>query len=109
MRRIALLLAVLMLSGCAARPRIMPSEALDAALAHPVVAAWQAEHSAPTVLEGLPQAAIRGLGDYKPVAMVDLVAEGLMVRLDSALGPRPRRVEVIVDGESGVVREVKQR
>jgi len=102
-------LSLLLLAGCAARPRIMPAEALEAALAHPDVAAWHTAHSAPVVLTSLMPAAARGLEGYKPVAMVDLVAEGLLVRLDSALGPRPRRVEVILDKESGAVLEIKKR
>lgn len=110
MRLMGVLLTALLLAGCSVRPvMVKPAEALDAALAHPEVAAWHAAHSAPSVLEGLSPAAVRGLGRYRPVAMVDLAREGLLVRFDSALGPRPRRVEVIVDKESGAVLDVKKR
>lgn len=98
------------LAGCSVRPiPVKPARALAAALDHPEVAAWHQEHAAPRVLEGLAPAAARGLSRYRPVAMVDLVREGLLVRFDSALGPAPRRLEVIIDKESGRVVEVKRR
>ena len=109
-RLLALLLALLALSGCSVRPvAVKPARALEIALSHPPVAAWHEAHSAPQVLDGLNPVAVRGLERYKPVAMVDLVREGLLVRFDSALGPRPRRIEVIVNKESGEVIEVKRR
>ncbi|MFZ5813676.1 MAG: hypothetical protein ACOY93_00050 [Bacillota bacterium] len=105
-----MLLPALLLTGCAARPApVKPAQALQAALAHPHVAAWHEAHSAPRVLEGLNPTAVKGLGRYRPVAMVDRVSEGLLVRFDSALGPRPRRVEVIIDQQTGAVLEAKQR
>lgn len=109
-RYVALLLMLLALSGCSVRPvAVKPARALAIALSHPEVAAWHEAHSAPRVLEGLNPAAVRGLGRYKPVAMVDLRREGLLVRFDSTLGPRPRRMEVVVHKESGAVLEVKKR
>lgn len=104
------LMAALLLTGCSVRPvEVMPAQALQTALTHPDVAAWHEAHSAPRVLQDLNPAAVKGLGRYKPVAMVDLVREGLLVRFDSALGPAPRRVEVIVDRATGSVVEVKER
>jgi hypothetical protein len=107
---VALLAAALALAGCSVRPvAVKPARALATALAHPAVAAWHTAHSAPQVLAGMNPAAVKGLGRYRPVAMVDLVREGLLVRFDSALGPRPRRVEVIIDNVTGAVLEVTVR
>ncbi|MFZ5828075.1 MAG: hypothetical protein ACOY94_27540 [Bacillota bacterium] len=109
-RLLALFLALMALSGCSARPvAVKPARALAIALSHPEVAAWHKAHSAPLVLEGMSPVAVRGLERYKPVAMVDLVREGLLVRFESALGPRPRRIEVIVNKENGEVLAVKRR
>lgn len=111
-KRLLLLAALLslLLSGCGTRPvAVAPSAALQAALQHPEVAAWHASHSAPAVLAGLGPTAVRGLGQYRPVVMVDLVRDGLLVRLDSALGAAPRRVEVTVSRASGEVLAVKMR
>lgn len=95
---------VLTLAGCSAHPvPVPPARALAIASAHPDVVAWLEGHSAPRVLEGLNPAAARSLTRYRPVAMVDLGREGLLVRFDAALGPKPRRVEVVVDREQGQV------
>jgi hypothetical protein len=109
-RMAALAALVFALTGCWARPvAVKPAKALAVALSHPDVAAWHEAHSAPSVLAGMNPAAVKGLGRYKPQAMVDLVREGLLVRFESALGPRPRRVEVIVDKTGGQVLTVKLR
>lgn len=104
MRGGLVMLGGLTLAGCATRPLpVRPDQALQAAMAHPEVIAWQTAHSAPQVLAGLSPTAARGLQHLKPVAMVDLVREGLLVRLDSTMGESPRRLEVLVDRESGQV------
>lgn len=103
-----LLLYGLLLAGCSARPLpVRPADAIVAALAHPEVAEWYEQHSAPRVLEGLSPAAARGLQRFEPDALVDLGAEGLVVRFTSALGPRPRRVDVLVDQNDGRVLDVR--
>lgn len=104
------LMAIGLLSGCSTRPvPVRPMAAVEAALAHPEVAEWYAAHSAPRVLEGLNPAAAKGLPRLKPVTMVDLAHEGLLVRFDASLGRAPRRVEVLVDKDRGSVLEVKMR
>lgn len=104
------LMLVGLLTGCSTRPvPIRPMAAVEAALAQPEVAAWYAAHSAPQVLQGLNPAAAKGLQGLKPVTMVDLASEGLLVRFDASLGSAPRRVEVLVDKELGAVVEVKMR
>lgn len=111
LRRMALsLLAGLLLAGCSTRPvPVRPAEAVQAALSVPDVAAWYAAHSAPRVLEGLAATAARGLQGLRPVTMVDLASDGLLVRFDASLGAAPRRVEVLVDKVSGAVLEVKMK
>lgn len=110
-RRLILLAGVLLtfaLTGCAARALpVRPAEAVTAALAHPEVADWYAAHSAPRVLEGLHPATARGLERFRPAALVDLAPEGLVVRFASALGEAPRRVDVLVDKETGRVLDVR--
>lgn len=110
MRTLPLLLAALALAGCSVRPvDVKPARALEVALGHPEVAAWHEAHSAPRVLAGMNPAAVKGLARYKPVANVDLAPEGLQVRFDSVLGPRPRRIDVIVDKQHGTILQVRRR
>ncbi|BAD40661.1 hypothetical protein [Symbiobacterium thermophilum] len=115
-RRVAMLLSALaavfsaqvLLTGCSARPLpVQPADAVAAALAHPEVADWYAAHSAPRVLAGLNPAAARGLQRFRPDALVDLAAEGLVVRFTSALGEPPKRVDVLIDKDSGQVLDVR--
>jgi hypothetical protein len=92
------LAALLLLSGCSVKPiPVRPAAAVEAALAHPDVAAWQRAHSASS-----PSA-------LRPDPVVTLAPEGLLVRFTAASGPSPRRLEVVVDRTSGEVLEVKAR
>jgi len=90
--------ALLLLSGCAVKPiPVRPAAAVEAALAHPDVAKWHRARA-----EAARQA-------FRPNPVVTLVPEGLLVRFTAASGPRPRRLEVVVDRNSGEVLEVKER
>lgn len=107
-RLAALAMALPVVAGCSARPLpVHPVDAVAAALEHPEVGAWYDAHSAPRVLAGLNPAAARGLRRFRPDALVDLAAEGLVVRFTSALGEPPRRVDVLVDRETGQVLAVR--
>lgn len=110
MLRKALLVMMLTLAvaGCAA-PAMKPWEARQRVLAQPEVAAWYAAHSAPTVLEGLSPSRARAFRRYQPAVTVDLVKEGLLVKLEAAFGPQPRSLELLVDGASGAVRPLRRR
>lgn len=97
---LALVLA-LVLAGCSAA--VSPRQAFQAAVARPDVARWYAAHSAPTVLAGMGPADVKRWRRYKPAATVDLVKEGLLVKLDADFGPAPRHVELLVDRGSGAL------
>lgn len=92
------LAALLFLSGCAVRPLpVRPAAAVEAALSHPDVAEWHRVHAAPAP------------SPLRPATVVTLAPEGLLVRFTAPAGPRPRRLEVVVDRTTGEVLAVKTR
>lgn len=104
-----LLLAALALGGCAGTPEgsVRPVDALARVLQEPAVAEWHRQHSAPAVLDGLSPTAAQRWRRYRPAATVDLVKEGLQVRLEARFGPAPHRLQAIVDRSTGAVLSVK--
>lgn len=113
MRRllVSLVGAALLAGGCASASAsaVRPVEARRAALEHPAVAPWVVLHSAPVVLEGMSPRQAKAFRRYQPGLTVDLVREGLVVRLESRFGAEPRRVEVLVDRATGGVLSVQER
>lgn len=103
----AALLLLMLAAGCAA-PAMRPAEARRTVLADPAVAAWFAAHCAPAVLEGLSPRMARAYRRYEPAMTVDLVKEGMLVKLEAKFGPEPRHVEAVLD-PSGNVLSLKHR
>ncbi|HEY3365673.1 MAG TPA: hypothetical protein VGK74_11510 [Symbiobacteriaceae bacterium] len=101
LRLILALALTLALAGCAAA--VTPRRAFQAALAQPEVARWFAAHSAPSVLAGMDGGDVKRFVRYHPAATIDLVKEGLAVRLDADFGPEPRHLDLLVDRGSGAV------
>jgi hypothetical protein len=99
-------LAVLLIAGCGATPAVRPVTAVAMVLADPAVGAWYRAHSAPGVLTGLDAAEVKRSRRYRPAAAVDLVKEGLQVKLESRFGPGPHQVEVLLDRPTGQVLRV---
>jgi hypothetical protein len=111
MRRFcSLMLALaLLLGGCNAAPGLRPARAVDLAMAHPEVAAWYKAHMIPHIIGGPGGTDERRWRNYQPAVTVDRVTEGLVVRLHARLGPTPRDVEVLMDGEKGRVLSIRKR
>lgn len=102
-------LAVLLMPGCSAAPGLRPEKAVTLAMGHPEVAAWYREHSIPRIIGGPGATYARWWRNYQPAVTVERVAEGLVVRLHARLGPVPRDVEVLVDGQKGDVLSITKR
>jgi len=109
-RLISVLLMGVLLAGCAAgTPAIRPVEARTRVLSHPYVAAWFAERSAPRVLTGMSPLQFRRWRRYEPAMVIDVVREGLQVRLESRFGPPPHMLEVLLDRQTGHILTVTDR
>jgi hypothetical protein len=96
-----LLPAVLLLAGCTAAPALRPVDVRSKVIAHPDIAPWWVEHSSPAVLKGMSAVDVKRYLRYKPSVTVDLVREGMRVTLSARFGPEPRRLEVLVDRNTG--------
>lgn len=102
-------LLALLLAGCAAQPALRPVDVRSRVTAHPAVAPWYAEHSAPAVLNGMGAKDVKRYWRYHPAVTVDLVKEGLLVKLQARFGPEPRALHVLVDRASGSVVSVEPK
>jgi len=109
MRYIALLLVTVVLGGCAAAPALRPVEARGRLLADPRVAGWYTVHSAPAVLDGMSSRGARRWRKYQPAVMFDRVSEGYRVTLQAEFGPEPRKLEALMDPQSGLVLSLQDR
>lgn len=111
MKRFGLLMvsAAILLGGCAAAPALRPVQLRDQLLAHPEIGAWFQEHSAPAVLATMAPVEARAWPRYRPDMTWDLAKEGYQVRFRARFGPSPRRLEALVDRQSGAVLEIKYR
>lgn len=105
-RLLPFLLSLTLLAGCASAPAIRPVEARARVLSDPRVAGWFAERSAPRVLASMSPAQARRWRRYEPTMVIDLVEEGLQVRLESRFGPPPNKLEVLMDRRTGEVLSV---
>ena len=109
LRGILIPLLVLLLTGCAAQPALRPVDVRSRVTAHPEVAPWYAEHSAPAVLKGMGPTDVKRYRRYHPAVTVDLVKEGMLVKLQARFGPAPRALHVLVDRVSGSVVSVEPK
>jgi hypothetical protein len=109
MRWILVPLLAFLLAGCAAQPALRPVDVRSWVTAHPAVAPWYAEHSAPAVLKGMGATDVKRYRRYHPAVTVDLVKEGMLVKLQARFGPAPRALHVLVDRVSGEIVSVESR
>jgi len=102
-----IVLAAALASGCAAgrgdAPALRPVQAWESLLQEPDIAAWHREHSAPAVTVGMTPGQRSQWRRYRPAVMVDLVSEGMRVTLESRFGAEPRRLEFLLDRQSGAI------
>lgn len=108
-RFIVLLLAAVLITGCAAEPAMRPVDARGRLMADPRVAGWFDSHSAPTVLAGLSPREAKRWRKYQPAVMFDRVTEGYRVTLDARFGPAPRSLEALMDPQTGAILSLRER
>ncbi|HWI64675.1 MAG TPA: hypothetical protein VNT75_22845 [Symbiobacteriaceae bacterium] len=102
-RYVMMLVAALLISGCAAAPALRPVEARSRLLANPGVAQWYAAHSAPAIFAELSPWQAKRWRRYQPAVMFDRVKEGYLVRLEAQFGPAPRQLELLMDPATGTL------